>query len=254
MKRFWPRIVILVAVILLAGWLGRNYLGGLINPLIAFSRTSYLAFARPLETISSVSKLAGENKRLNDENSELQARIARLESVIGSSQELSHQLDALDKVNRERVKSAKVIGSSASPYTQVLRVDIGEESGVSSSQAVLANGHLIGRIKAAYPNWSEVLAITDYSLVLPAKTTKTNQTGIVRGGVNGLILEEVPLEPALEVGEVVTTSGIDGGLPADLPIGTVESVISAAGDVFQRARLSSPVNLSQLRIVLVVVK
>lgn len=254
MKRFLSRIIILMTVILLAGWLGRNYLGGLVNPLIAFSRASYLAFARPIGTIGSISKLAGENKRLSDENSQLQARIARLESIIGSSQELSHQLDALDRINRERVKSAKVIGSSASPYAQVLRIDIGEESGVSAGQAVLASGHLIGRIKSVYPNWSEVLAITDYSLVLPAKTTKTNQTGIVRGGTGGLILEEVPLEPTLETGEVVTTSGIDGGLPADLPIGTVESIVSAAGDIFQRARLQSPVNLTQLRVVLVIVK
>lgn len=244
----------LILALLLVGltWFGRHFLQPVFTPVFgAFSATKR-TIVGPFQTLSSISSLAKENKDLKAGNSELKARVARLENVLDSNQETAHQLDALDKIAKDRVLPANVVGYSPSTYQQTLRINAGTSDGISVGQAVLANGHLIGRIHQTTGGWSDVLLLSNHNILIPAKTNHSNQTGLVRGGINGLMIEEVPLEPKLEIGELVVTSGIDDQLPADLPIGEVAVLRSGVGDIFQTARITMPINLNQVQTVLVI--
>jgi cell shape-determining protein MreC len=76
--------------------------------------------------------------------------------------------------------------------------------------------------------------------------------GIVRGqkGIT-LEMEYIPRDDEVNNSDVVTTSGAEPGIPPDLVIGTVDSVASKPGDLFQSASIFSPIRVGTLSVVAV---
>jgi rod shape-determining protein MreC len=65
-------------------------------------------------------------------------------------------------------------------------------------------------------------------------------------------LDMISQDETVEPGDLVLTSGLGGGYPADLIIGQVVSVRSVDVELFQQAVVQTSVDFSRLEIVLVI--
>jgi len=106
--------------------------------------------------------------------------------------------------------------------TLVVRVATGR---ATANQPVVSSSGVVGRVIAVSGSYAKVQIITDRAASVGAILERGRRQGVVRGdGQGGLIMDYVPLQAEVEVGDRVLTAGIDGVYPRGVPIGTVARV------------------------------
>jgi rod shape-determining protein MreC len=117
---------------------------------------------------------------------------------------------------------------------------------------VIALTGVVGRVVKTTASSSMVLLLTDPSNAITALIQRTRDEGIVEGTAQGLArIKYVPLLSTVRVGDHVVTSGLTGGFPKGLSIGTITRIDKAEGDLFQSAEIAPEVDFSRLEEVLV---
>jgi rod shape-determining protein MreC len=158
---------------------------------------------------------------------------------------------------RHEIVRASVVTTSPDPGIQSIIIDRGSSDGVQRGQAVIAEqGFVIGKIVSLRQSQSTVLLVTDRQSVLAARTLNDKQSpGVVRGerGLS-LLMQFIPKNDTLTVGDTIVTSGTEPLIPPDLIIGSLASSTSRSGDLFQQAVITPTAAIQRLRVVGVVVR
>jgi rod shape-determining protein MreC len=95
--------------------------------------------------------------------------------------------------------------------------------------------------------------ITDTSSAVNVRLEKAKTEAILTGTVSGdLELDLVPQDVTLAPGDLVLTSGLSGGFPADLIVGQVLNSRKRDADLFQQAVIQPVVDFTKLKIVLII--
>jgi rod shape-determining protein MreC len=82
---------------------------------------------------------------------------------------------------------------------------------------------------------------------------RTRDEGIVEGTTQGLArLKYIPLLSNARIGDRVVTSGLVGGFPRGLAIGTITRIDKEEGALFQSAELTPEVDANRVEEVLVI--
>ena len=111
--------------------------------------------------------------------------------------------------------------------TLVVRVASGR---AVANQAVVSSAGVVGRVISVAGSYAKVQIITDRAASVGAMLERGRRQGVVRGdGAGGLVMDYVPLQASVEIGDRVLSSGIDGVYPRGLPIGTVSRVEPGSG-------------------------
>ena len=104
----------------------------------------------------------------------------------------------------------------------------------------------MGRVVLVTPPYAKVQLITDRSASVGAMIERTRRQGLVRGTQGGeLVLDFVPLQSDVRVGDRVRTAGIDGIYARGVPLGTVVSV-EPGNELFHRIQLRPAVDFGRL--------
>jgi rod shape-determining protein MreC len=74
----------------------------------------------------------------------------------------------------------------------------------------------------------------------------------VIGTSDGLVMQFIPHEQRIEANDVVLTSGLGGGFPKGLVIGTIESVQRSDVNPWQEATVRTTLDVGQLEYVFVI--
>lgn len=187
---------------------------------------------------------------LEDENSGLESQLAQLESLKKENEDLRKQLELLPK-KKYSIITADVIGHSSDGAREVLIINRGLKDGIREEMPVVVNeGVIVGKIDKAEEFTSNLVLVTDVEFKLAAGIPGTTAQGLVRGA-RGLdvVIEDIPRDVSLNIGDKVVTTGLDGIFPPDLLIGTVRTVEAPGNEIFQSANLSPAVDPRKLRIV-----
>lgn len=259
--RNYRHLIIIFTIILLLVIFGKwtkkpfenvaNFL--IISPAKAASVISSKTF-NLFDIIRSIRNLRAENENLRKENLSLKNEIAELGEVRHENEVLKKEL-AFSQNESQSEKSllpAEIVGRSPNSFSEFLIINRGSEDGVSENQAVVSEGFLIGKIVDVTSKTSKVFLINNSTSLVPVVLQNSRGTGLLRGGLDGLAVEDITLDSKVETGENVLTSGLGGELPSGLIIGTVEKIISKSSEIFQKVSVVSPVKLSRLEIVFVV--
>ncbi len=193
---------------------------------------------------------------LTHENRSLLNRVHELEALSVTNNELRHENETLrNELGFIRANSAsqfipaQVISRTSSVVGQKIIINKGSNAGFNQGMAVVAQGYLVGQISDVNPDSSTVNLITSSSSIVPAILQDSRSVGLVRGGADGLVLEEIPRDVVIKPGESVVTSAIGDVIKTGLPLGSVSVVTGSKSDVFQSARIKSPIDFSRLEIV-----
>lgn len=169
-----------------------------------------------------------ENERLKekiDQYDELLQQNKNHEREIATlTEELNLQATLTDF---EKITS-NVISRSPDTWQDIMVIDRGKNDGVEANMPIVSNAGLIGRIIEVNKASSKVELLTSSnqnSNQFPVRiSTKEGEAfGILKGydtDKEVLVIEQITGVKEIEAGAVVQTSGLGGGSPADLPIGT----------------------------------
>jgi rod shape-determining protein MreC len=131
-----------------------------------------------------------------------------------------------------KATAARVIRRQPTTWWQTVDIDRGEESGVSLHQPVVANGGLVGKVdRVGKTGVSSVILLTDEACQVSVQVEGTPEKGILSGqrgqyeGGPRLRLRFLSRNTRISPGTRVFTTGRGGLFPANLLVGTIESVV-----------------------------
>ncbi|MHB0968072.1 MAG: rod shape-determining protein MreC [Bellilinea sp.] len=227
-----------------------------ISPLVTVQTwlsTRFMAVYEFVTVPRDIASLRAQNQALESEVAGLQAQIIELEQQLREAQVLYALLDFARSSPASQYVAAAVIGRDPSPFLHYVIIDHGSDHGLRRGMPVITDQGLVGRIDALTATAARVQLVTDpgstVNVRLQSTRTEAQITGSVTGEIElGLVSQDTPLLP----GEIVLTSGLGGGYPADLLVGQVISVRSSGTDLFQSASVQSVVDFGSLQAVLVI--
>jgi rod shape-determining protein MreC len=206
-----------------------------------------------------------ENKRLRAELDK-----ARQEANQGraATQENETLRDALNYIDSPRFPrdfrpvNTRVLGRPASPFEQQVIIAAGSDSGIRIDAPVITQDGLVGRITALTGSGAQVTLLTDEESAVPAldRDSFTNARGLVRRGESdgSLVLDRVPKEANINVGDQIVTAGsrsrqFPSLFPRGIAIGTVTSVGRTDTSPFTHVLIEPFVDFGSLDSVIVLV-
>lgn len=171
------------------------------------------------------------------------AQAQRLQLVEQLSQENAHLRQILDLRTQidGPAKAVEVLYETADPYTRKVVVDRGQVAGVVHGSGVIDTAGVVGQVTRVYPFVSEVTMLTDRGQSIPVINTRTGSRHVANGDPNtfggSLDLRFVPAGADVQIGDLLTTSGIDGVYPAGLHVGRIVRVDRRADPTFARVHV-----------------
>lgn len=248
---------IVLALVIFGGWI-KKPLENIVNFFVippakaanGFSAKTFNLF----DVIRSIRTLRAENEKLKNKNMALESEIAGLKEVRYENEILKKEL-AFSQNEAQEKKSllpAEIVSRSPNSFLEFLIINRGSDDGVEENQAVISQGYLIGKAVDVTAKTAKVFLINNPTSLIPVVLQESRGTGLLRGGLDGLRVEEVTLDTQVKIGENVITSDLGGELPDGLIIGTVEKIISKSSEIFQKISIISPVEFSRLEMVFVV--
>ncbi len=202
-------------------------------------------------SIRDLKDLPRQNEALSSTVTELLVENAELKEVQHENSLLRDELKFSENGAKQTFIAARIISRSAFSLQSMITINKGNDDGITTGQAVTLSGAYVGKIISSNNHMANVELITSPNAVTQGQLQNSRMTGIVRGGIRGLILENIPQDTSIAEGENVLTSGLGGTLRAGLLIGTIQGVISKKNDIFQSARIKSAANIDRADILFV---
>ena len=197
-------------------------------------------------------KVQEENEQLRREIEFLRGQAADLREMAAANQRLGELLKFQGKTPSQTV-AARVIGRDATNWYQGVVLDKGEQDGIRAEMGVLTLSGAVGRVVKTRASTSVVLLITDPNNAVTSLIQRTRDEGIIEGTFDGKArMKYIPVLSTVRVGDPVVTSGLTGGFPRGVPVGTITSIQKDEGGLFQTAEVQPEVDFTKLEEVLVV--
>ncbi|MCZ6780876.1 MAG: rod shape-determining protein MreC [Nitrospirae bacterium] len=231
-------------------------IGAPIADLLSFPIQAFAALDRSIsETWAgyiALRQVHEENRRLQREIQLLRGRQNELRELAYASQRLATLLQLKERTIPSTV-AANVVGQDTTNWYRGVVLDKGQRDGVRAEMGVITVAGAVGRVVKASQFTSVVLLVTDPNNAVTGLIQRTRDEGIVEGTLGGRArMKYIPLLSTVQVGDAVVTSGLTGGFPKGIRIGTIASIQKEEGDLFQSAELIPEVDFSQLEEVLVI--
>ena len=135
-------------------------------------------------------------------------------------------------------RAAQVLYDAADPYTRRVIIDRGLVHKIAIGSPVLDESGVLGQVTRVYPMESEVTLVTDRDHAIPVLNVRTGARGVAFGDTSthadALELRYMAANADVQVGDLLTTSGVDGIYPPGLPVARVEKVERQVDAVFAR--------------------
>ncbi len=183
-------------------------------------KTSQANEAAARRKLDLQSQRANQVEQLTLENSRLRQLLALRERVTTPSQ------------------AAQVLYDAADPYTRKVIIDRGALDGIAPGSPVLDETGVLGQVTRVYPMLSEVTLVTDRDQAIPILNTRTGARAVAFGDpalrARALELRFMAANADVQVGDLLTTSGVDGVYPPGLPVARVQKVERRVDSAFAR--------------------
>lgn len=215
--------------------------------------TRYLAVRDFLNAPRDIATLRQRNAELEAEVARLQAQVIELQQKVTDTEILAALVDFSRANPESSYMAASVIGRDPSPFLHYVIIDRGSDDGVRRGMPVVTSQGLVGRVDAVIADAARVQLITDPGSAINVRLQNSETEAVLSGSVTGdLSLDLIPQDVAIEEADIVLTSGLGGGYPADLIIGQVVNIQKREADLFQHASVQSVVDFTRLEIVLII--
>jgi rod shape-determining protein MreC len=187
--------------------------------------------------MTTVKEVQTEQQRLESKLIEQAARATQADQLLQENQRLRALLGLRERLGQSGI-AAQVLYDAADPYARKVVIDRGLTHGIVQGAPVLDESGILGQVTRAHPLVSEVTLLTDRDQAIPVLNTRTGVRSVAHGqsGTHGYELELrfMAGNADVRVGDLLSTSGIDGVYPPGLPVAKVTQVERRAESAFAR--------------------
>jgi rod shape-determining protein MreC len=206
-------------------------------------------FTAPRDIVS----LRNRNAELETQVSQLQAQVIELQQRVSETEILAALVDFSRSNPESKYKAAAVIGRDPSPFLHYIIINRGSNDDILRGMPVVTNQGLVGRIDAVLADAARVQLITDPGSSVNSQLQNAKTNAVTLGSVTGdITLDMISQNVEVQPGDLILTSGLGGGYPANIIIGQVVTVRSLEFELFQQATIQPAVDFNRLQIVLVI--
>jgi len=180
------------------------------------------------------SELLEKKHWLQNENTQLQARLSEMSALKHKNRHLQELMNLLEKDVDQQFTVVKLVGVLSSLVEQKIIIDRGQKSGVYIGQPVLGTNGIIGQVAEVTALSATVVLISSPGYTLLGEIERSGLRVVVSGIGNAerLQLLYVPATADIKVSDQIITSGLDNKYPYGYPIGTVLSIEKPEGNSF----------------------
>jgi rod shape-determining protein MreC len=175
-----------------------------------------------------------QRDQLEKQVQSLRWQLAQAQTALAQNRQLTREVGLDNSIGIDAYKpvAAHVIGRDPTLWYATVEVDKGSADGIRADDPVIGDGGLVGKVSTVGPTFSVVTLITDHSMAVAAQVQDSGgDTGVLVpavGNPNALLLQYLPRNAAVQVGQQVVTTGFTYGTlqslyPPGLPIGQVSN-------------------------------
>jgi rod shape-determining protein MreC len=210
--------------------------------------------------------LAAKSKasELQAENEQLRQQVVQNRFAVGENARLKELLAFREGPAFPRDfegLAAAVITRPAGAFAEAVVVSVGASDGVEKDAPVVTAAGLVGLVTRVGSHSSRVTLLTDPQSAVSALDVATDAAGIVRHGRgvgSTLILDRVPKDKRVRVGDTIVTAGwrtgrLESLYPKGIQIGRVTSVGQADTDLYKQVQVEPFADVGSLDAVIVLV-
>jgi rod shape-determining protein MreC len=197
--------------------------------------------------------LRARNAELESQVSQLQAQVIELQQRVSETEILAALVDFSRTSPESTYKAAAVIGRDPSPFLHYIIINRGSNDDIRRGMPVVTNQGLVGRVDAVIADAARAQLITDPVSAVNVHLQNADTDAVLLGSVTGdLTLDMISQDVIVEPGDLILTSGLGGGYPADLILGQVVTMRTLEFELFQQATVQPAVDFTRLSIVLII--
>ncbi|MHC5269932.1 rod shape-determining protein MreC [Enterococcus sp. LJL98] len=201
-----------------------------------------------------------ENERLKEKIDAYDAMVQQNKNNEREIATLTEELELQSTLTKFEKITSNVISRSPDTWQDMLVIDRGSTDEIEVNMPVLSKQGLIGRVIEVNPYSSKVELLTSSNQTsnqFPVRISseKGEAFGILKGydrKTNRLVIEQITGEANIPEGSVVQTSGLGGGSPADLPVGTTLKESTDRFGLTRQVYLKPYAEMSDLLVVTVI--
>jgi len=201
---------------------------------------------------------------LQAENEQLRQQVVQNRFAVGENARLKELLAFREGPAFPRDfegLAAAVITRPAGAFAEAVVVSVGASDGVEKDAPVVTAAGLVGLVTRVGSHSSRVTLLTDPQSAVSALDVATGAAGIVRHGRgvgSTLILDRVPKDKRVRVGDTIVTAGwrtgrLESLYPKGIQIGRVTSVGQADTDLYKQVQVEPFADVGSLDAVIVLV-
>lgn len=214
----------------------------------------------PVKLVSAVnqysnthSSLLKENDQLKQDQLLLNSKLQRFAILQAENNRLRELFESSLKLS-ERVLIAELMAVDLQPFRHQIRINKGQNQGAYDGQPILDANGIMGQIIHVSPFYSDVILITDPTHSLPVEINRNGLRAIAvgTGQKDLLLLEHLPTNADIDVGDLIVSSGLGRRFPAGYPVGVVEKITLDPGEPFAKIIVKPSAKLQRSREVLLV--
>lgn len=249
-------IVVLILILLVPSKISQttnNFILKVSQPLTSGMVKAGKSIAGTLSIFGEISNLRKENRRLAEDIIKAKVDSTKLEELEQENTSLKEALEYKEAHPEMKLLLAEIIGLDPTNFYDSLVLNKGSNDGVSDGMAVVYLGVLVGKIDQVTPDTSRVVLITSRDSIVQVMLESSRTTGILKGGISGMTLENIPLDTPIAESESIITSGLGGKLPKGIFVGSAGSEVSAKSDIFKTIEVKSPINFSKLENLFIII-
>lgn len=180
-----------------------------------------------LSTRNTVEKLLASAQRIKDLETKLaqsELEVVKLQQQAKDANKLRQLLDLRTHCDR-RVIAAEVVSRNPDNWFEQIIVDRGKLDHIVPSSAVITGIGVVGQVTSVSDHASVIRLLTDPDEKIGVLIPRLGITGILSGHhQNPAIIDYVPINANVEIGDKVVSRGKSGTFPENHPVGTVIGV------------------------------
>lgn len=187
----------------------RQYLDTAVSPFYFLANGPRRFLDQLSETFATRERLQFENQALRKELLVRSGESQLLEQFKQENARLRELLGSPLRQN-EQMTVTQVLSGNSTPYRDQVVIDKGTNDGVYEGQPVISDKGVVGQVIAVSELTSRVLLICDTSHALPVQVLRNDIRVIASGAgcADDLLLEALPANIDIRVGDVLVTSGL----------------------------------------------
>lgn len=200
--------------------------------------------------------LLEQNNRLREEHLLLNSKLQRFDVLVEENNRLRKMLESSVTLGEraEKVLIAELVAVEMETFRKQIVINKGQRENIYSGQPVVDANGIMGQVLHVNPFSSTVILITDATHAMPVQLNRNGLRAVAvgTGQDDMLLLENLPTNADIEVGDLVISSGLGDRFPKGYPVGTIRKISMEPGEAFAMVQVKPSARLEQSREVLLV--